>query len=77
MDKTLSKLKRIEGQVGGICKMYEDERSCLDIVQQIAAARSALASVAKDILAGEASRCARERNPEDFDRVLKSLLELS
>ena len=57
--------------------MYEGERSCLEIVQQVAAVRSALSGVAKDLLAGEASRCARCATPEDFDRVLKSLIDLS
>ncbi len=76
-DLVAVKLKRIVGQLTGILVMYESERSCLEIVQQVAAARSALSGVAKDLLADEASRCARCRTPEDFDRVLKTLVELS
>lgn len=71
------KLKKIEGQISGIRNMYSGERACLEIIQQIAAVRSALSGVAKDLLAGEASRCARTKMPEDFDRILKSLLDLS
>ncbi|HSW89602.1 MAG TPA: metal-sensitive transcriptional regulator [Patescibacteria group bacterium] len=76
-DQVSSKLARIKGQVDGLYSMYEEGRTCLDVVQQIAAVRSALSSVGKDILAGEASRCARIKSPEDFDRILKSLLELT
>lgn len=71
------KLRKIVGQLNGILAMYEGDRSCLEIVQQVAAARSALSSVAKDLLADEASRCARCHSPEDFDRILKTLVELS
>lgn len=76
MDKTLSKLNRIEGQLQGIKKMYQEDRTCSDIVQQIIAVRSALASVGKDLLKGEASRCAKAKSQEDFDRILKSLFDL-
>lgn len=76
-DPVGKKLKRIEGQITGILSMYNGERPCLEIVQQIAAVRSALSGVAKDLLAGEASRCARTKMPEDFDRILKSLIDLS
>lgn len=71
------KLKKTIGQMNGILTMYEGERSCLEIVQQVAAVRSALSSVAKDLLADEASRCARCRTPEDFDRILKTLVEMT
>ncbi len=77
MDKTLTKIKKIEGQISGIRKMYEEERGCLDIVQQIVAVRSALASVAKDVLTNEATRCARSESKEDdFERILKTLVSL-
>lgn len=71
------KLRKIIGQLNGVLSMYEDKRACLDIVQQLAASRSALSSVAKDLLANEASRCARCRTPEDFDRILKTLVEMT
>lgn len=63
--------------MAGVRKMYEDRRPCLDVVQQIVAVRSALTGVARDLLSNEASRCARSRRPDDFDRILKSLVELS
>ena len=34
----LARLKRIEGQVRGIHKMVEDDRYCIDVLQQISVA---------------------------------------
>lgn len=39
------KLNRIEGQISGIKKMIEDRRYCPEIIQQVRAAKKALASV--------------------------------
>ena len=77
MDDTLKKIKRVEGQVSGIRKMVEEGRECLDVVQQIVAARSALSGVAKDLLKEEASECAKtDTGQKKFDRILKSLLDV-
>lgn len=72
-DQILVQLKRIHGQLGGVIKMYEDERSCVDIVRQIAAVRSSLGRTARDLLTGEATRCTRQRNIEELEEILKEL----
>jgi DNA-binding FrmR family transcriptional regulator len=72
-DKALVQLKRIRGQLDGVISMYEDERTCVDIVRQIIAARSSLGRVARDLLTGEASRCSQERRIGDLDAVLKEI----
>lgn len=74
--KMLSNLKRVEGQVAGIGRMYEEGRSCLEIAQQIKAARSALDKVAKDLLTDEASRCVRSGKNQEFEKIVKSLFSL-
>lgn len=48
--KILSRLKRIEGQIRGIQGMIIEERTCSDIMVQMAAAKSALNQVSKLIL---------------------------
>ena len=42
----LNRLNRIEGQVRGVRQMIEDDRYCLDEVQQITAINAALREVA-------------------------------
>lgn len=54
---SLSALKRIEGQVRGVAKMVEEDRYCMDIVTQIAAARAALSRVEADLLRNHIGHC--------------------
>jgi CsoR family transcriptional regulator, copper-sensing transcriptional repressor len=49
-DKLIKRLHRIEGQVRGVEQMVEDDRYCIDILTQIAAANTALESLALKIL---------------------------
>jgi DNA-binding FrmR family transcriptional regulator len=53
----LPRLSRISGQIDGIKKMIEEERYCVDIVNQIKAVRSALKSVEKNILQKHIKHC--------------------
>jgi CsoR family transcriptional regulator, copper-sensing transcriptional repressor len=53
----VKRLHRIEGQVRGIEKMVEDERYCVDILTQIAAASTALESVAFKVLDDHVNHC--------------------
>ena len=55
--ENLPRLNRISGQVDGIKKMIEEERYCLDIINQIKAVRSALKSVEKNILNKHIQHC--------------------
>ena len=51
------RLKRIEGQVGGLLRMVEDDRYCVDVLTQINAVRSALHKVEEQILRDHVSHC--------------------
>lgn len=53
----LKRLNRIEGQVRGIGRMIEEERYCIDILQQIQAIKSALARVEDAVLKDHAATC--------------------
>lgn len=78
MDKTKNRLNRIEGQIKGIQKMYDEKRGCLDIVQQVVAVRQALGRVGKDILAGEAVACSKNVDKkEEFDELIRKLFDLT
>jgi CsoR family transcriptional regulator, copper-sensing transcriptional repressor len=82
--KIQARLRRIEGQVRGIQKMVEDDRYCIDVLTQVNAAKSALESVALQLLAdhtehcvveaiqsGDGSKKIRELN-EAVDRLVRS-----
>ncbi|TJZ69052.1 metal-sensitive transcriptional regulator [Chitiniphilus eburneus] len=53
----ISRLNRIEGQVRGINKMVAEDRYCIDILTQIAAAKSALDSLGMQLLESHARGC--------------------
>ena len=51
------RLKKIAGQINGIDKMLDDGRYCIDVLQQIMAARAALNKVALMIIESHAKSC--------------------
>ncbi len=56
-DTTVKRLNRIEGQVRGIVRMIEEERYCIDILQQMQAIKSAFAKVEDAILKDHTATC--------------------
>jgi CsoR family transcriptional regulator, copper-sensing transcriptional repressor len=56
-DALAKRLHRIEGQVRGIERMVADDRYCIDVLTQIAAASTALDSLALEILDDHVSHC--------------------
>ena len=59
-ENILKRLRRIEGQVSGIRKMQEGGRYCIDVLDQISAARAALEATALLILEDHVNGCVRE-----------------
>jgi DNA-binding FrmR family transcriptional regulator len=55
--KLLSRLSRIEGQVRGIARMLEDDRYCIEVLDQVQAIKAALKKVEDEILKGHAAHC--------------------
>ena len=53
----LERLRRIEGQVGGLVRMVEQERYCVDILTQLRAARAALRRVEEAVLREHVEHC--------------------
>lgn len=73
----INRINRAKGQLDGVVKMVEEDRACLDSVQQIAAVRSALAKVGVELLKDEAAVCDMKQNPEDFERMIAELFKLT
>jgi DNA-binding FrmR family transcriptional regulator len=55
--KILSRVKRITGQVNGIQRMIEEDRYCVDILNQISAVRSALDALGVELLTNHLETC--------------------
>ena len=78
--KLLSRLARIEGQVRGITRMVEEERYCIDVLNQLAAIKAALTKVETTVLKGHAAHCVahaiKSGNARDQKEKFDELVEL-
>ena len=73
----LKRLKRIEGQVRGLAGMMEDDRYCIVVVTQIAAARAALRRVEEEILRDHVAHCVEHAiSSGDKDDQRRKIAEL-
>ncbi|MCB9475636.1 MAG: metal-sensitive transcriptional regulator [Deltaproteobacteria bacterium] len=75
-----ARLNRIAGQVRGIQKMVDEDRYCVDILLQIAAARSALAKAGNLLLRSHIQTCVVETfssdDPVEQDAKIQELIEV-
>lgn len=60
MADVIRRLRRAQGQVGGVIKMIEEGRDCGDVVTQLAAASRALDRAGFKIIATGLRQCALE-----------------
>jgi DNA-binding FrmR family transcriptional regulator len=74
-----NRLKRIEGQVRGLIRMIEEDKSCEEILIQIGSTKSALHKTGQVILEGHLHHCVvdglREGNEDETIRKLSSAIE--
>ena len=58
MAEVVKRLRRAQGQIGGVIKMIEEGRDCADVVTQLAAASRALDRAGFKIIATGLQQCA-------------------
>jgi CsoR family transcriptional regulator, copper-sensing transcriptional repressor len=80
--RILTRLRRIEGQARGLAKMVEEDRYCIDIMQQIASLRAAADAVALVLLRDHLDGCVREAvlgggGAEKIDEVVEAVRRYS
>ncbi|HEY7260639.1 MAG TPA: metal-sensitive transcriptional regulator [Trebonia sp.] len=74
----IKRLRRAQGQIGGVIKMIEDGRDCADVVTQLAAASRALDRAGFTIIATSLQQCmADDGDTADADRARLERLFLS
>jgi DNA-binding FrmR family transcriptional regulator len=73
-DNLVSRLNRIEGQIRGIKGMIEKDTYCDDVLNQIAAAQSALNSVSKLILDNHIRGCLVDRIRSGDETIVDELI---
>jgi len=70
-----SRLSRIEGQVRGVSRMLEEQRPCMELLQQLASVQAALKGVTKDVLRNYLERCATDSIKSGDTQVYDDLME--
>lgn len=75
----INRLKRIEGQMRGLIKMIEDDKSCEEILIQIGSAKTALHKTGQVILEGHLHHCVldgiRDGKEDETIKKLSSAIE--
>ena len=76
--KILARINRIEGQVRGLKKMVEEDRDCMDVLKQIAAAAGALRSVGAMILEDHLKGCVANaiKTKDHEDEAILEVVEI-
>lgn len=67
------RINRIVGQANGIKKMVEEDRYCVDILNQIAAVRSALDQLGVQLLTGHLESCVLNADEQRQPDLLKEI----
>jgi DNA-binding FrmR family transcriptional regulator len=71
------RLRRVEGQVRGIQRMVDEDRYCIDILEQVAAATKALQAVALCLLDDHLAHCVSDAVRKGGDEATEKLNEAS
>lgn len=75
-DRLLRRVKRLEGQVRGIGRMIEEDRYCIDIVNQISAVQAAAREISLQLLEGHVRHCVTDAaQTENAEPMLQELVD--
>lgn len=76
--KTANRVKRIEGQLRGVLRMMEEEKSCKDVITQLSAVRSAVDRTIGVIVSENLLDCVTtaEEDAEKVNEVIREAMDL-
>lgn len=86
-ERVTKRINRVAGQVAGVQRMLADDRYCVDMLNQIAAIRSALDAVGLELIAahlescvmghgtGSEHKCAKPMKKEDLLAEVQAVLK--
>jgi DNA-binding FrmR family transcriptional regulator len=73
----LRRLRKVEGQVRGIARMVDEDRYCIDVLTQVAAATRALQEVALGLLDDHVRHCVVDAARSGHEEGEQKLAELT
>jgi DNA-binding FrmR family transcriptional regulator len=69
------RLARIEGQARGVARMLDNQRPCVEVLQQLASIQAALRGVSKTVMRNYLERCATDAIRSGDAAVYDELME--
>jgi DNA-binding FrmR family transcriptional regulator len=80
LEGVVKRLRRVEGQIGGIIRMIEEGRDCKDVVTQLSAASKAMSKAGFAVISTGLKYCQLDENADtregdlaDLERLFLSL----
>ena len=73
-DAILKRLRRVEGQVRGLQRMVEEDKYCIDVLDQVSAATKALQAVALQLLDDHLKHCLTQDKVEEASAAIARLV---
>ncbi|PID73147.1 MAG: CsoR family transcriptional regulator [Desulfobacterales bacterium] len=76
--KLIARINRIHGQVAGLKKMVEEDRDCMEVLKQIAAASGALRSLGAVLLEEHLKGCVTQaiREQDHESEVIEQVMDI-
>ena len=71
------RLRRIEGQIRGLQRMVEEDRYCINVLEQVSAATRALQSVSLELLHDHLAHCVVDGAKAGGDEARRKVEEAS
>jgi DNA-binding FrmR family transcriptional regulator len=71
------RLRKVEGQVRGLQRMVDEDRYCIEILEQVSAATKALQAVALELLDDHLAHCVSDAVRKGGDEAVERLDEAS
>jgi DNA-binding FrmR family transcriptional regulator len=65
----VARLKRAEGHIRSVLKMFEDGRSCLDLAQQLHAVEAAVGAAKRELIHDHIEHCLEEGGGADLKEI--------
>ena len=78
-ERSLKRLRRIEGQVRGLQRMVDEDRYCADILVQVSSVEEALRAVGRELMRNHLKHCATtaiRSSDAEAEKMYDELVEL-
>lgn len=71
----IRRLRQANGQIASVIKMFEDERSCLELAQQLQAVESIIHAAKRTLIQDHMEHCIADAAVEDAESAKRALGE--